>query len=109
MASAFNPSTGSSQENQEKSETHIEHADEDSRDQVSPQTGFCSNVEELPKGYFTSSYFVGTILAIGLNLLCSTGGFALIAPVLTQIDTAIGPGQITWVSLVSSFCVREPL
>jgi MFS family permease len=45
------------------------------------------------------------MLSITFSLLSSTGGFALIAPVLSQIDTALSPpGQpspaITWLALV---------
>jgi MFS family permease len=43
----------------------------------------------------------GSYCATGLNLMSSTGGFALIAPVLSQINEAIGPStSIYWLSLV---------
>ena len=64
------------------------------------QHGFAHNTDSLPPGYFRSTYFIGTFLAIGMNLACSTGGFALIAPVLGSIDVDIGPGPIIWVALV---------
>jgi hypothetical protein len=54
----------------------------------------------IPRSYYTSPRFIGTFFAIGFNLLSSTGGFALIAPVLGTIDRDIGPGNIVWVSLV---------
>ena len=63
--------------------------------------GFVANTSTVPKGYFTSLYFVGSITAIGVNLLASTAGFALIAPILGSIDVAIGPSPyIYWVALV---------
>jgi predicted MFS family arabinose efflux permease len=67
--------------------------------------GFAIESDELPKGYFLSPRFIGTFFAVGMNLLSSTGGFALIAPVLAQIDIALSPpGQpspsVTWLALV---------
>ncbi|KAF2827930.1 MFS general substrate transporter [Ophiobolus disseminans] len=63
--------------------------------------GFAAEVEELPKGYFYSPFFLGTTCAIGLNLMASTGGFALVAPVFGQISVALGPtSSIIWLSLV---------
>ena len=67
--------------------------------------GFAVESNELPKGYFSSLRFMGTFCAVGMNLMSSTGGFALIAPVLAQIDVALSPsGQpspaITWLALV---------
>lgn len=62
------------------------------------QAGFELDTNELPKGYFTSSKFLGTFLGIGMNLMGSTAGFAIIAPVLGQIDVAIGPGPVMFVS-----------
>ena len=67
--------------------------------------GFAIDSDELPKGYFFRPKFVGTFVAVGMNLLSSTGGFALIAPVLGEIDVALSPpGEpspaITWLALV---------
>lgn len=56
--------------------------------------------DELPKNYYYSSRLIGTFVAVGINLLASTGGFAIIAPVLGQINQDIGPGPIVWVSLI---------
>jgi hypothetical protein len=56
--------------------------------------GFAIESDELPKGYFLSPRFLGTFVAVGMNLLSSTGGFALIAPVLGQIDVALSPVSI---------------
>jgi MFS family permease len=58
------------------------------------------DTNEMPKGYYTSTKFLGTFFGIGMNLMGSTAGFALIAPVLSQIDVAIGPGPVIWLSLV---------
>lgn len=67
--------------------------------------GFTVGADELPKGYFRSRLFVGSITAVGFNLLASTGGFALIAPVLGEIDVALSPPgapspAVTWLALV---------
>ncbi|KAF2735795.1 siderophore iron transporter [Polyplosphaeria fusca] len=63
--------------------------------------GFVADNSELPEGYFYSRYFLGTTTAIGFNLMGSTGGFALVAPVLGQISVALGPtNSIIWMSLV---------
>ncbi|KJR86830.1 siderophore iron transporter [Sporothrix schenckii 1099-18] len=58
------------------------------------------DVDELPKNYYYSPRFIGSGFAIAINLLASTGGFAMIAPILGQIDADIGPGSIIWLSLV---------
>ena len=63
--------------------------------------GFETSTSSLPKGYFRSSFFVGTMFATGLGLAAGVGGFALAAPELAVINADIGPnGNLTWVSLV---------
>lgn len=63
--------------------------------------GFEASESSLPKGYFRSSFFVGTMFATGLGLAAGVGGFALAAPELAVINADIGPnGNLTWVSLV---------
>jgi MFS family permease len=43
--------------------------------------------------------------AVGLRFCGGTGGYALIAPVLTDINEDIGPSaNITWVSIVYVLC-----
>jgi MFS family permease len=72
--------------------------------------GFLTDTEELPRGYFRSTYFLGTFVAIGVNLMASTGGFALVAPVLGQINVALGPSaSITWLALVYTLCLAVGL
>jgi hypothetical protein len=62
---------------------------------------FQSDENSLPKGYYRSPFFVGTMFATGLGLAAGTGGYALAAPELTVINADIGPdGNVTWVSLV---------
>ena len=63
--------------------------------------GFQSDESSLPKGYYRSPFFVGTMFATGLGLSAGVGGFALAAPELGVINADIGPdGNLTWVSLV---------
>lgn len=42
--------------------------------------GFQTDERDLPKGYYRSSFFVGTMFATGLGLSAGVGGFALAAP-----------------------------
>lgn len=58
------------------------------------------DIDEVPKNYYYSARFIGTGFAIAINLLASTGGFAMVAPILGEIDASIGPGSIIWLSLV---------
>jgi MFS family permease len=85
----------------DKAEPHVKHHENhDHHREGLTEHGFAADSEELPKGYFTSFYFIGSFLGTGMNLMASTAGFAIIAPVLTQIDVAIGPGPVIWLSLV---------
>ncbi|KAK5712565.1 hypothetical protein LTR17_017946 [Elasticomyces elasticus] len=82
----------------------LEHVDE-----VHDQ-GYSVDAEELPHGYFTSPLFVGTFIACGMNLAASTGGFALVAPVIGSINVAIGPSKsIIWLALVYTVCLAVGL
>jgi predicted MFS family arabinose efflux permease len=63
--------------------------------------GFQSDENSLPKGYYRSPFFVGTMFATGLGISAGVGGFAFAAPELTVINMDIGPdANVTWVSLV---------
>lgn len=53
--------------------------------------GFQTDEFSLPKGYYRSSFFVGTMFATGLGLSAGVGGFALAAPELNVINADIGP------------------
>ncbi|RFU26299.1 hypothetical protein B7463_g10052, partial [Scytalidium lignicola] len=59
------------------------------------------DVSEVPKGYWLSPAFLGSITAIAFAFQGASGGFALIAPLLPDINADIGPSKnITWVSLI---------
>lgn len=61
---------------------------------------FTTEVADLPKGYFRSLTFLGSMLAIGMSFSCGVGGFSFAAPVLSYINADIGPdANVTWVAL----------
>ncbi|KAF2492222.1 MFS general substrate transporter [Lophium mytilinum] len=61
---------------------------------------FTLEQSDLPKGYFRSLNFIGSIFCIGANLGAGTGAFALIAPILSFVDADIGPSpNLNWVAL----------
>ncbi|KAH8647972.1 fungal trichothecene efflux pump [Xylariales sp. PMI_506] len=54
---------------------------------------------ELPKGYFRSIRFCGSMCAIGLSLMSGVAGFSFIAPILAEINADIGPSpDLNWVA-----------
>ncbi|EON67606.1 hypothetical protein W97_06974 [Coniosporium apollinis CBS 100218] len=68
--------------------------------------GFEADEATLPKGYFTSRFFLGSMLATGLGLMCGVGAFGYAAAILTQINNDLGPDpRFTWVSLVYNACL----
>ncbi|KAF2015910.1 siderophore iron transporter [Aaosphaeria arxii CBS 175.79] len=63
--------------------------------------GFEVDYAALPKGYYTSRFFVGTFFATGLAIICGTGAFGFAAPILGVINADIGPDdRYVWISLV---------
>ena len=59
----------------------------------------------LAKDYWLSHRFLGSMAAIGLGFCGGTGGYALIAPVLTEINDELGPSDnITWVGIAYVLC-----
>jgi hypothetical protein len=65
--------------------------------------GFTADSNDLPKGYYSSASFVGTMLAVGFSLMAGVGGFALAAPNLALINEDIGPDpNYVWIGLVYS-------
>ena len=84
---------------------HQEEVDSSSQDHKGvgrPNSqGFVTDGSNLPKGYFYSLPFLGTMTATGFGLIAAVGGFGLAAPNLTLINNDIGPDpNIVWVSLV---------
>ena len=65
-------------------------------------TGKIFSVDDtsLPQGYFTSQYFVGSMFAIGMSVMCGVAGFSFIAPLLSFVNADIGPSDdLNWVAL----------
>ncbi|KAF2102444.1 MFS general substrate transporter [Rhizodiscina lignyota] len=61
---------------------------------------FTIDRNDMPKGYFFSPKFIGSMFAIGANLGSGTGAFALIAPILSFVNEDIGPdANLTWVAI----------
>lgn len=88
-----------------KEEIHLEHARDDAEPHLPATTGgidvTAADSVSVPKGYFYSFYFLGSMAAVGMSLLGSVGGFALVAPILGFIDADIGPNKnIAWVPLI---------
>jgi MFS family permease len=63
------------------------------------------DLNEVPKSYWVSPFFLGSYCAIGFGFASAIGGFALIAPLLADINEDIGPSpNFTWVALVYLLC-----
>lgn len=88
----------------------LEHGNDASYHDGLQAQGFATESHDMPPGYFTSFYFIGSFTATGMNLMASTAGFALVAPVIGQINEAIGPSpSIIWLSLVYTTCLAVGL
>jgi hypothetical protein len=95
-------------DNEKTLQAHAEHI-ESSTDQVEFLNsdnddvlhGFQTDLDNLPAGYYRSSFFLGTMFAVGIGLTAAVGGFGLAAPALALINSEIGPDpNINWVSFV---------
>ncbi|KAF2817406.1 MFS general substrate transporter [Mytilinidion resinicola] len=85
--------------------SHHEIAPEAEKPQLSHEEelrgrDFTISENDLPRGYFRSASFLGSMFAIGLSFGCGVGGFTLVAPILGFIDADIGPDpNLTWVAI----------
>lgn len=77
---------------------HIEKLDNDDSLAKEQAVTFETDEHALPPGYFRSSFFVGTMAAIGLGLFAGTAGFKFAGPVLTVINAEIGPVRRVFIS-----------
>ncbi|KAE9371756.1 fungal trichothecene efflux pump [Stipitochalara longipes BDJ] len=69
--------------------------------QVAGEGTFDIDAHDLPKGYFLSPSFIGTMLAVGLAFVGGAGTFSLVAPLLGVINDDIGPDpNYIWIALV---------
>lgn len=63
--------------------------------------GFTSELDKIPKGYYWSPAFLGTMFATEIGLSAATEAFGLAAPMLGIINNDIDPDpNISWVSLI---------
>lgn len=69
-------------------------------DEAQDENTFEVESKELPPGYFTSPFFLGTFTGIGLGLMAGVAGYGFAAPILTVINNDIGPVRTTVFSLV---------
>jgi hypothetical protein len=86
-----------------KEDIMIEHSENKKEYSSSQQDdlGFAGDAADMPRGYFYSAYFLGSMAAVGMSLLGSVGGYALAAPILGTINADIGPNKnIAWVPLM---------
>ena len=75
---------------------HTEYDDDDRAPEARGR-----NVETMGPAYWRSPRFLGSMAAISLGFCGGTGGYALIAPVLGDINNDLGPSDnIAWVSIV---------
>jgi MFS family permease len=90
-------------------EEKIDQSLSSSKGDSSPQIGFETSEDELPRGYYFSPRFIGSYLALGFFAMGGFGGFGLIAPVLDAIAKDIGnplnPSQVNWLALVYTLCL----
>jgi len=72
-------------------EKHQVTLSEDARHHPSTDPTFEVDEAALPPGYFKTSFFWGSMTAIGLGLYAGVSGFAYAAPILGVINADIGP------------------
>ncbi|CAK7210672.1 hypothetical protein SEUCBS140593_000909 [Sporothrix eucalyptigena] len=63
--------------------------------------GFETDLATLPKGYYTSRFFIGSMAATALSLMTGVGAFGLAASIISEINEELGPDpRYTWISLI---------
>ncbi|ORY07019.1 fungal trichothecene efflux pump [Clohesyomyces aquaticus] len=81
--------------------SHVEHVQNESSEVSIDQIGFVAEEDEMPPGYFRSSFFLGSMMAIGFGLFGGTAGFKFSATVLATINAELGPDpNYVWIALV---------
>ncbi|KAL2832652.1 fungal trichothecene efflux pump [Aspergillus pseudoustus] len=74
----------------------LEHSDERTREAQG------RDVSTVPKSYWISPSFIGTYSAMGLTFAGTVGGFALTAPIMSDINQDLGPSpNIVYASLMN--------
>ncbi|KAK3641236.1 hypothetical protein LTR56_011476 [Elasticomyces elasticus] len=86
-------------EMQQSSLANEKFYDDDGDERVPEARG--RDASAIDKSYWRSARFLGSMAAIGLGFCGGTGGYALVAPVLSDINEDLGPSpNIAWVGLV---------
>lgn len=86
------------------SSEHVARTDIDSNSEIH---GFETDLAHLPKGYYRSSFFLGSMAAVGISLTCGVAAFGYAAPLLTQINAELGVrivGQTQMTCLTNDGC-----
>ncbi|KAK4934571.1 hypothetical protein LTR10_024207 [Elasticomyces elasticus] len=91
-----------------KNETPLTYTSEKSNiHAVKDQT---QETADIPRGYWRSSIFLGSLAAIGMGLLSAIGGFGLLAPILGIVNQDIGPSKnLSWLSIVYTMAIAVGL
>ena len=81
-------------------EHHVDHLQTNYDAEDIKGRDFTLQEDQIPKGYFKSLRFTGSMIAVSVMFMCGQGGFSFIAPVIGQINADIGPSpSIAWLSL----------
>ena len=83
---------------------HLEVTDPEKAATASPpEHGFTTDFQHLPKNYYFTPSFLGSMAGVFFGLMAGVGGYAVAAPILGIINADIGPDQnYVWVALVYS-------
>jgi len=99
----------------EHKESKDAHAQDFGTEQKHPQTvhpaptndggdgssGYETDLRHMKPGYYRSTFFLGSFMAIGFALLAGVSNFAFIAPLLGVINNDIGPDpNYVWISYI---------
>lgn len=112
MAEAKPIDTGAHTHSEDVTNDHfdLEHQKKVENSNQNGVHGFTADETTLPKGYFYSPYFLGSLFAIGMGLWAGVAGFAYAAPILGVINADIGPSPyLSWVAIVYTLCVAVGL
>lgn len=93
---------------------HISQDEKNGADGLSTRVdkvhGFTSIEDELPKGYYRSSYFIGTCIATTLSQTSGTGTYIMVASLLGEINADIGPStNLLWIPIAYTVCTAVGL
>ncbi|KAK5732740.1 hypothetical protein LTR17_010295 [Elasticomyces elasticus] len=88
-------------EKQHASVANEKFYDDDGDERVPEARG--RDASAIDKSYWLSARFLGSMAAIGLGFCGGTGGYALVAPVLSDINEDLGPSpNIAWFFITGS-------